>query len=70
MDNNEKIFLEIRSILGAINISLDDYLKLDKDVRISLLRSYWNSKEKSQEDKEKKQEDIVKTKLLGFFKRK
>ena len=70
MDNNEKIFLEIRSILGAINISLDDYLKLDKDVRISLLRSYWNSKEKSQEDKEKKEEDIVKTKLLGFFKRK
>ena len=70
MDNNEKIFLEIRSILGAINISLDDYLKLDKDVRISLLRSYWNSKEKSQEEKEKKQEDIVKTKLLGFFKRK
>ena len=70
MDKNEKIYLEIRSILGAINISLDDYLKLDKDVRISLLRSYWNSKEKSQEDKEKKQEDIVKTKLLGFFKRK
>ncbi len=54
-----------RRILQSFDITLEDYLKLDKDVRISLLREYWNFKSQNNQKKE-----FIKTKILRFFNKK
>ena len=51
-----------RRILESFNLTLEEYLKLDKDVRLAILRDYWSLKSK--------ENNKVKTKLLSIFKNK
>ncbi len=51
-------------IFDSLNISRENYTALNEDVKLAILRHYWNQKMFGE-----KKEDI-KTKVLSFIKRK
>ena len=50
-------------VLFKFNMSLDQYLKLDRDTKFLLEQAYWELKTKKEENKSKR-------KVLSIFKRK
>ena len=56
-----------RRILESFDLTLEDYLKLDKDVRLAILRDYWNKKMNKEDSLSNR---TLKTKVLSIIKRK
>jgi len=56
-----------RRILESFDLTLEDYLKLDKDVRLAILRDYWNKKMNKEDSLSN---GTLKTKVLSIIKRK
>ncbi len=57
-----------RRILESFDLTLEDYLKLDKDARLAILMDYWNNKMNKEDSLSN--DNTVKTKILSFIKRK
>ncbi|MBQ8891352.1 MAG: hypothetical protein IJ068_00605 [Bacilli bacterium] len=53
-------------MLSAFNISLEQYLSLDKDTKFLLDRAYWEF----EANPNVKKENNIKTKVLSIFKKK
>ena len=67
--NTKTYELEVsRKILNSFDITLENYLKFDKDVRISLLRAYWNDIVNNHDNLIS--DNSIKTKVLSMLRKK
>ena len=67
--NTKTYELEVsRKILNSFDITLENYLKFDKDVRISLLRAYWNDVVNNHDNLIS--DNSIKTKVLSMLRKK